>query len=149
MIKENRKFVIFLIVTMALMWAGIIWVYHIAVLNAPKIYSDGFGYYVYLPAVIFRDFKFTFIEGWEHPLRMVQVPGGIINKYPVGTAIMESPFFFTAHIISQIKDVTTGSFTATGYSNLYQYAVIIGGGYLLGGRNAYTVPAFDSVCRCN
>ncbi len=127
MIRENRVFVVFLVVTITLMWAGIIWVYHIAVLNAPKVYSDGFGYYVYLPAVIFRDFKFTFVEGWEHPLRMVQVSGGTINKYPMGTAIMESPFFFVAHIISWIKDALTGGFTATGYSNLYQYAVIAGG----------------------
>ncbi len=125
--KENRALLIFLAATAFLMLCSIIWVYHVKVLNAPKVYSDGFGYYVYLPAMIYRDFSFDFVEGWEHPLDLIQSAGGIVNKYPVGVAIMESPFFFLAHIISLLRDTMTGSVTATGYTNLYQYMILFGG----------------------
>lgn len=40
---------------------------------------------------------------------------------------MESPFFFVAHISSLLRDAITGSVTATGYTNLYQYMVLLGG----------------------
>lgn len=116
------------------MLCSIIWVYHTKVLNAPKVYSDGFGYYVYLPALIYGDFTFSFVEGWEHPLRLIEAAGGLVNKYPVGVAIMESPFFFAAHLISSLRDALTGSVTATGYTNLYQYMVLWGGvGYWIAG----------------
>ena len=126
-LKEHRVFVVFLLVTMMLMAAGIIWVYHVKVLNAPKIYSDGFGYFVYLPAILYRDFQFDFVRNFEHPLTLERVYGGLINRYSMGVAIMESPFFFAAHVLSLLRDAWTGSFTATGYSNLYQYFVLFGG----------------------
>lgn len=125
--KKHCSFLIFLVVTAFLMLCSIIWVYHVKVLNAPKIYSDGFGYYVYLPALIYGDFEFSFVEGWEHPLKLIQATGGLVNKYPVGVAIMESPFFFAAHMFSLLRDTMTGSMTATGYTNLYQYMVLFGG----------------------
>lgn len=125
--SENIKFILLLSITTFLMLISIVWVYHFKVLNAPKVYSDGFGYYVYLPAITHGDFTFSFTEGWEHPLGLKQVEGGMINKYPVGTAIMEAPFFLMAHIICLLKDTLTGSYTATGYSNLYQYAILIAG----------------------
>lgn len=125
--KEHLAFIIFLLITMAFMVMTVIWVYHVKVLNAPKVYSDGFGYYVYLPALLYKDFQFHFVEGWEHPLDLIMVKGAPLNKYAVGTAVMESPFFFAAHLISLLRDALTGSVTATGYSNLYQYAVLFGG----------------------
>lgn len=126
-IRKHKELFLFVVVTAILMFFSIIWVYHTKVLNAPKVYSDGFGYYVYLPALLYGDFNFTFAEGWEHPLRLLEVGGGLVNKYPVGVAIMESPFFFAAHVISLAKDALTGSVTATGYTNLYQYMVLFGG----------------------
>ena len=126
-LKGNCSFLLFLVVTAFLMLCSIIWVYHVKVLNAPKVYSDGFGYYVYLPALIFGDFGFSFVEGWEHPLSLIQATGGLVNKYPVGVAIMESPFFFAAHLLSLLRDAMTGSVSATGYTNLYQYMVLFGG----------------------
>lgn len=126
-LKEHGAFIVFLLVTMILMAAGIIWVYHVKVLNAPKVYSDGFGYFVYLPAILYGDFQFDFVRDFEHPLTLIQADGGLLNKYPVGVAIMESPFFFTAHVLSLLRDALTGSFTATGYSNWYQYLVLFGG----------------------
>lgn len=125
--KENKKLVFLIVSTAVFMLLAVIWVYHIKVLNAPKVYSDGFGYFVYLPAIIHNDFTFSFVEGWEHPLSLNLVDGGLLNKYPVGVAIMESPFFFAAHLVSLLRDAITGSFTATGYSNLYQYAILFGG----------------------
>jgi hypothetical protein len=62
-IRENLWLYLFTAITAFLMFASIIWVYHVKVLNAPKVYSDGFGYYLYLPAVIHGDFSFGFIEG--------------------------------------------------------------------------------------
>ncbi len=126
---QEKALTAFLIITACLMLGSIVWVYHIKVLNAPKVYSDGFGYYAYLPALIYRDFSFGFIEEgkWEHTLKLIEAAGGMVNKYPVGVAIMESPFFFTAHLISLLRDALTGSVTATGYSNLYQYMILAGG----------------------
>lgn len=121
---------LFLLGTALLMAAAVVWVYHVRVLNAPKVYSDGFGYYLYLPATfIYHDFSFSFIEGWEHPFDLRPAAGGVqvLNKYAVGTAIMESPFFLAAHVISLLRDLLMGTQTATGYSNLYQYAVLFGG----------------------
>lgn len=127
--RQERAFAIFLVITAFLMLVSIVWVYHVKVLNAPKVYSDGFGYYAYLPALLRGDFSFGFIEaeGWEHSLKLIEADGGPVNKYPVGVAIMESPFFFAAHLLSLLRDTLTGSATATGYSNLYQYMVLFGG----------------------
>ncbi len=126
-IAENRALLVFVAATAFLMLCSIMWVYHVKVLNAPKVYSDGFGYYAYLPALVYGDFTFGFVEGWEHPLELTQAAGGLVNKYPVGVAIMESPFFFAAHLLSLLRDAITGSVTATGYTNLYQYMILFGG----------------------
>lgn len=128
-LRQEKALAAFLLITAFLMLGSIIWVYHIKVLNAPKVYSDGFGYYAYLPALLRGDFTFGFIEaeGWEHSLTLIRAAGGMVDKYPVGVAIMESPFFFAAHLISLLRDALTGSATATGYSNLYQYLVLFGG----------------------
>ncbi len=126
-LRQEKALTGFLLLTAFLMACSIVWVYHVKVLNAPKVYSDGFGYYVYLPALIYGDFSFQFVEGWEHPLDLTEAGGGKVDKYPVGVAIMESPFFFTAHLLSLLRDALTGSVTATGYSNLYQYMILFGG----------------------
>lgn len=128
-IWQEKAFAAFLIITVFFMLGSIVWVYHVKVLNAPKVYSDGFGYFAYLPAMLYGDFSFGFIEagGWEHSLTLIQAAGGLVNKYPVGVAIMESPFFFAAHLLSLLRDALTGSVTATGYTNLYQYMVLFGG----------------------
>lgn len=128
-IWQEKALAAFLTITVFFMLGSIIWVYHVKVLNAPKVYSDGFGYFAYLPALLYGDFSFDFIEtgGWEHSLKLIQVEEGLVNKYPVGVAIMESPFFLVAHLLSLLRDALTGSATATGYTNLYQYMVLFGG----------------------
>lgn len=77
-VKENKKLVLFIASTVILMLFAVVWVYHIKVLNAPKVYSDGFGYFVYLPAIIYKDFTFSFVEGWEHPLTLNLVDGAFL-----------------------------------------------------------------------
>lgn len=128
-LRHEKALLVFLVITACFMLWSIVWVYHVKVLNAPKVYSDGFGYFAYLPALLYKDFTFGFIDagGWEHNLKLIQAAGGMVNKYPVGVAIMEGPFFFAAHLICVLRDMLTGSATATGYSNLYQYAILVGG----------------------
>ncbi len=131
--KKEKFFYIFIAVTAALLFAGIVWVYHVKVLNAPKVYSDGFGYYVYLPATfIYHDFSFGFVDDSWYRLDLSQVAGHALDKYPVGVAVMESPFFFAAHLICLLRDHFSGggnpsSITATGYSDFYQYMILFGG----------------------
>lgn len=67
--------------------------------------ADAKGYYAYLPAVfIHSDLNFGFLEEAEahgsnpnlHYDYRVNTPGGAINKYWCGTAVMQAPFFLVA-----------------------------------------------------
>ncbi len=94
---------------------------------------DAKGYYSYLPAVfVYSDLSFGFwkdmqkkyfpkakIESW-HDYRN-KAEGSYVNKYYAGTAILQLPFFLTAHAItiSQGGDVD-------GYSWYYQVLINIG-----------------------
>lgn len=113
--QKHIPFIFFLSISSFLMLFSVIWVYHIKVLNAPKVYSDGFGYFLYLPAFfIYHDFSFSFIEGLEHPF--VQVVGWLVNKYAVGTAVMESPFFLAAHLLALLKDALRSVYSLSSLS---------------------------------
>lgn len=92
--------------------------------GAEPIRSDGWGYYSYLPAVFdYKDLTFSFssnpanmnVSVWKDAL------GHYINKYPVGTAVLESPFFIIVDMACKIfaKEL------ATGYSVPYQVAVLV------------------------
>lgn len=96
--------------------------------NNTYINGDGLGYYAYLPAVfVYHDLSFNFIETYEkkhylpgqHADFRQEVPGGIVNRYYIGTAVMQSPFFLLAHTFCLL----TGH-DADGYSSVYQYAVL-------------------------
>ncbi len=84
--------------------------------NWPPIRSDGFGYYVYLPAVfIHHDIFFNFLSDSQFAPSMKDYPeddwaglderedgeNGLVDKYPVGTAIMQTPFFLGAWAIAK------------------------------------------------
>jgi len=96
------------------------------------ILSDGAGYYAYLPAVfIYHDlsYKFCRTDFPEHPdalgadasLFVNHTPEGKeINKYFIGTAILESPFFFVAYAIAAIF-----GYDADGYSFPFQIAIAL------------------------
>jgi hypothetical protein len=93
------------------------------------INSDGKGYYAYLPAIfIYHDLDYHFIEYYEakyYPSDKfvfkefrVKTVGGIVNKCFPGLAILWLPFFFVAHLLSQMA-----GFEPDGYSLLYQYSI--------------------------
>lgn len=96
--------------------------------------SDGRGYYVYLPALfIHHDLTMR----WTEPLQKQDpwYPGtgewyGLLkvsdhtylDKYPIGLAVLWTPFFLLAHIFS----IVTGKST-TGYSGWYQGVISLAG----------------------
>jgi len=86
--------------------------------------SDARGYYAYLPAVlIYHDLNFGFFEEIENGKYHDELiyydyranhKGIPINKYFVGTAIAELPFFLAAHAVAHIQEAD-----ADGYSKPY------------------------------
>jgi hypothetical protein len=100
------------------------------------ISSDGVGYYIYLPAVfIDKDIGLQ-----TTVMHIAQSKGmdpytdndffGIsqktdnlwINKYPVGMALIEAPFFFSADVLTQVSGRVRD-----GYSAIYQLAIAFAG----------------------
>ncbi len=92
--------------------------------------SDAWGYYAYLPAVfIYQDLHFNFYqkvmhEGYfEERLAYeyrVGNDGKVANKYFCGTALVMSPFFLGAHVISAIL-----GHPLDGYNRIYILSVNI------------------------
>jgi hypothetical protein len=94
------------------------------------IEADGKGYYAYLPAIfIYSDLNFSFFESMDmkkyydqnlfYDYRSV-IDGKVINKYYCGTALVELPFFLTAHGISKLS-----GYDCDGYSKLYPIFISI------------------------
>lgn len=72
--------------------------------------TDGQGYFAYLPAVfIYHDLQFDFVEGINETYYQTDkranyvVAGeqGNVNKYFVGTALVQTPFFLSACVLSK------------------------------------------------
>lgn len=91
------------------------------------IQTDGQGYYAYLPAVfIYHDLQFSFVDsvvGKYYPQDkqanyVVETPNGNVNKYFVGTAIVQAPFFTGALGVSKLVEAP-----ADGYSWPFQLSV--------------------------
>jgi hypothetical protein len=99
------------------------------------IEADARGYYAYLPATfIYQDLNFTFYDtvekekyntSFNYDYR-VNAQGKTINKYFCGTAILQSPFFFIAHILASVSD-----HSADGYSRIYMLLITIAGIFYL------------------
>lgn len=94
------------------------------------ILSDGKGYYVYLPAVfIYHDLGFSFVDEIEKTYYDTNTKydfrsyweGKAYSKYSVGVALLLSPFFIIAHLLSLLL-----GYSADGYSQPYTIAVCIG-----------------------
>ena len=95
------------------------------------ILSDAKGYYAYLPAIfIYNDLNFGFFEEIEQKKYYnkntfydyrSKANRQVINRYFVGTALAEMPFFAVAHILSYFL-----GFEQDGYSNLYPILINIG-----------------------
>lgn len=94
--------------------------------------SDGGGYYAYLPALfIYHDMEYKFTQpgqptkldypGADHSLFMNRtVEGKLINKYFIGTAVLEMPFFLTAYATA-----SWFGHHANGYSFPFQVAIAL------------------------
>lgn len=94
---------------------------------------DAFGYYLYLPlAFIYHDLGLEnmdlvreLFEKYEPSTTLYQLykspEGGWVNRYSMGLALMNVPFFFIGHVIALLSD-----FPADGFSMPYQKAVWAG-----------------------
>jgi len=93
--------------------------------------GDGMGYYLYLPALFIYndigDYTATFevlkqyqpnqADPREDIYGFRESPTGkVVNKYPVGGAILQAPFFFAAHLFA----VSSSTYAADGFSLPYQ-----------------------------
>jgi hypothetical protein len=99
----------------------------------PPIRSDGYSYYVYLPAwfiyhdpslaAVARDCcggefpAFTAIIRWPETRRWV-------NAHPIGVAVLQAPFFLAAHALTKWSNLSPDGFTL-----YYQHAAGIAGGF--------------------
>lgn len=96
--------------------------------NRGTIYhQDAAGYYLYLPSVfIYHDLDQISFHSKMDSLRdwylIPQVNGRVLNKYPIGVAILEFPFFILAHSYVLF---CSPSFLADGYSLPYQISGIV------------------------
>ncbi|MCF8254842.1 MAG: hypothetical protein K9H61_04115 [Bacteroidia bacterium] len=98
------------------------------------IMSDKAGYYVYLPALFLYDFKSN-----QFPEKVDSLTGNgfylnpitnkVESKYPVGTAILEAPFFLAAHTFQILTGGNEDGFNKS-YQNFIDLAAIF---YLLAG----------------
>ena len=92
--------------------------------------SDAKGYYAYLPATfVYQDLNFGFFDEIEKEKYFNEsgfydyrsyYKGKVINKYFVGTAIAQLPFFIVAHSMSKSL-----GFDSDGYSKPYLISVTI------------------------
>ncbi|MBL4586219.1 MAG: hypothetical protein JKX84_04055 [Flavobacteriales bacterium] len=93
----------------------------------PNIITDGHGYHAYLPAVfIYQDLQFSFADSASAPYYpaekragfIVRSESGNVNKYFVGTAVLQAPFFVIACTISWLMGIPVD-----GYSLPFQLMV--------------------------
>lgn len=92
-----------------------------------KVDGDGVGYYSYLRS-IFMDGDLNFanefekLESWKYGLPLPSertFTGYVSNPYSIGPAILWSPFFLLAFLISHIINLFGGNVSIDGYSTLF------------------------------
>lgn len=110
--------------------AGYLFVYSTGRAGAP-IRSDGFSYYVYLPAwFLFHDPSLGALArdccGGEFPSysAIIRWPGTRrwVNAHPIGVAVMQAPFFAAAHALTRWTNLSPDGFTL-----YYQHAAGLSG----------------------
>ncbi len=97
--------------------------------------ADGKGYYAYLPAAfIYHDMNFSFFDTIENKYPnpntyydyRVIYEGKVADKYFAGTALAMMPFFFIAHLLSNLIGLD-----ADGYSKIYFVFINLAGLFYL------------------
>jgi len=115
--------------------AEIFWIFLLLLLtnnylgnNEKLIVSDGVGYYDYLPSAFIHKDLFRYHKGNESSTKRIDSLDFYVdqqeykaNKYPAGTALMQSPFFGAAYL--QLKN--TGEIT--GYEPLFHTYIFYAG----------------------
>ena len=106
--------------------------------DPPPIRSDGYSYYVYLPAAfIYEDPSLEALSrewyGGGFPdftgIRRWPSTGRWVNLHPIGTAVLEAPFFVAADLLTRWSN-----FPRDGFSVYYQHAAALAGlAYFLAG----------------
>ena len=93
------------------------------------IQGDGRGYYAHLPAIFIYDLSYKFYEEVEDAKLTIAkynytraTSERLYNKYYLGTAIMQTPFFLMGHFVSWLADKPMD-----GYSKLYFKFIHLGG----------------------
>lgn len=94
---------------------------------------DAFGYYMYLPAIfIYNDVtQLSWVDSVDQKYRLtggqfyqaiyLEEQGGYTNKYLIGVACLELPYFLFGHTLAGILD-----YPQDGFSAPYQYAILTG-----------------------
>jgi len=90
------------------------------------IIADGKGYYDYLPAMfIYKDLNFNYLDTlvtdfYNHKSYNagidLEINGKKIDKYFIGTSLVQMPFFLVAHQVA----LNNSDYPADGYSVIYQ-----------------------------
>jgi hypothetical protein len=97
----------------------------------PPVRSDGYSYYVYLPAwFIYGDSSLASVArdccGGEFPAftAIIRWPGTRrwVNAHPIGVAVMQTPFFLAGHALTKWSNLSPDGFTL-----YYQHAAGISG----------------------
>ncbi len=94
----------------------------------PPIRSDGVGYYAYLPALLIyqnmgmREVREAVDEDNRIAFNPARVPGYVFDKYPIGEAVLMSPFFLGADLLT----ILCGK-ERSGFSPFYQHAAGLAG----------------------
>lgn len=141
--KDKYIRIFFLIAAAAFVLTGVC--YQTGFFPYRPTHSDGNGYYMYLPAVFtYHDLgmKFVYNGSFSDPSGLVNTffpmaTGQVVDKYTMGVAVLQLPFFLVADIIAKIftPDV------ADGFSAIYQLANIASGCfyYFLGSVCTYKI----------
>lgn len=93
------------------------------------IWADAAGYYVYNPIWFiygnnFQNFPSDIISRTGHGFSFDEKTESVVTKYTSGVAILQLPFFLSAHFLSGMLD-----FPSDGFSPIYHWAVIIAGAF--------------------
>jgi hypothetical protein len=119
-----------LLAAAALCVAGYVFVYATGRAN-PPIRSDGYSYYVYLPAwFLYNDSSLNAVArdccGGEFPgfTAIIRWPGTRrwVNAHPIGVAILQAPFFLFGHGLTKWSNLSPDGFTL-----YYQHAAGLAG----------------------
>jgi hypothetical protein len=127
-VSGNRPFFTMIIPLTLILFMMVNFVWPDDGIRKTTIDGDGRGHYVYLPLIfIEHDYDFTKIFEKEKQERQGfighnfhKVNGVYINKFPIGTAVLISPFFLAAHLTAKLTGYPTD-----GFSLPYQYGTAL------------------------